>query len=1032
MRYLPGLLTKVGIKVGFIGSAIGFVATGLASSAVADEDLGYNRVIRPLLRDACFGCHGPDSAARKAELRLDRRDSAIAKKAIVPGKLDESELIARIFSDDPEEVMPPPESHHQLTAEEKRTIRRWIEAGAAYEPHWSFLPPRQVEPPTVADTAWSTTAVDRFLRAKLDQQGLTPSQPADRRTLARRVSLDLTGLPPTPAMVDAFVADQAPDAYAKLVDQLLASPAWGEHRGRYWLDAARYADSHGIHFDNFREVWSYRDWVINALNANMPFDQFAVEQLAGDLLPNRSLDQQIASGFNRCNITTNEGGAINEEYVVLYARDRTETTSQVFLGLTTGCAVCHDHKFDPFSQKEFYKLSAFFNNTTQNAMDGNVKDTPPTVFVPARAERSRWVELSNEIKSTQAQLTDRRAVIRPEFLTWLKTADPKALDATTPSQGIQLRAKLDDRDGKSLSRAILEVAGTGDFERDQAFSYGMWVKPGSDTLNGALLARMNDGKDFQGWDLWTDNSRVASHIIHQWDGDAIRVMTSKKLNPNLWNHVFVTYDGSSKAAGLSIYLDGKLQPSTATHDKLTGSIRTEVPLKLGQRHNSSVVENVQSHDLRIYNRALTALEVAALADTGRASELLAKAAEARTEAETETIFTWYLSNRDEPTRQVQGLLAKLDSEARALKSRGTVAHVMNERPEPASAFVLFRGDYDKRRDAVGADTPDALPPMPSHLPKNRLGLAQWLFLPEHPLTARVTVNRFWQELFGNGLVRTAGDFGLSGESPSHPELLDWLAVDFRDSGWDVKRFFKMLVMTTAYQQSAATSPAATEKDPSNRYLARGPRYRMDAEMIRDYALAASGLLVNQIGGPSVKPYQPDGVWEAVAMPESNTSRYKRDSGDKLYRRSMYTLWKRAAPPASMDLFNAPNRETCVVRRERTNTPLQALVTLNDDQFIEAARYLAEQTLNAPDPTDRARFDAMARRLLNRPLRDPERQVVETSLHALRDYYRDHPAAAAELVGLGESQPDDRLPKVELAAWTMLANELFNLDEVLNK
>jgi len=1001
------------------------------SLSIGGEDLKYNRAIRPILRDNCFQCHGPDSGSRKADLRLDRRDAAIKAEAIKPGDLAGSELIARIFSDDAEEVMPPPESHHQLSLDQKTILRRWVEAGAEYQPHWSFIAPKKGEPPAVSDPAWSRTEVDRFLHAKMDEQGLSPSAPADRRTLARRVSLDLTGLPPTPSVVDAFVADRSPDAYEKLVDQFLASPAWGEHRGRYWLDAARYADTHGIHFDNFREVWSYRDWVIDALNANMPFDQFSTEQLAGDLLPNRSLDQQIASGFNRCNITTNEGGAINEEYLVLYARDRTETTSQVFLGLTTGCAVCHDHKFDPFSQKEFYELSAFFNNTTQAAMDGNVKDTPPAVFVPKRVDRGRWVALSGEIKAVRGKLDDRREAARPEFLAWLKAADPKSLDSGMPTQGMQLRAGLEDCDAKPTSKPVLEVAQAGDFDSNQPFSFGMWVKPSQD-LNGALLARMNDGKAFQGWDLWAEGGKIATHIIHQWEGDALKVVSNNKLPLNAWTHVFVTYDGSSKASGVSIFYDGKAQAATVAADRLKGSIRTEVALKLGRRENSSILQNAQFHELRVYGRALSALEVGTLAETGRAVELLAKSAATRTQGDVNALLDWYLTTRDEPTRNLRDDLAKLEDEAKSLKGRGTVAHVMNERPEPASAFVLFRGDYDKRRDPVTAETPDALPPMPSHLPKNRLGLAQWLFLPENPLTARVTVNRFWQEIFGNGLVRTTGDFGLTGDSPSHSELLDWLAVDFRESGWDVKRFFKMLVMTTAYRQSAASSPTAIEKDPTNRYLARGPRYRMDAEMIRDYALSTSGLLVDKIGGPSVKPYQPDGVWEAVAMPESNTSRYKRDSGEKLYRRSMYTLWKRAAPPASMDLFNAPNRETCAVRRERTNTPLQALVTLNDEQFIEAARHLAELILVTPDPSERIRFDELSRRLLNRSLRDPERVVVANSLRSLLDYYREHPDEATQVVSVGESKPNDELPKVELAAWTMLANELLNLDEVLNK
>ena len=1004
----------------------------LGKPALADDDLGFNQVIQPILRDNCYQCHGPDSGSRKADLRFDKRESPLELEAIVPGDSAASEMISRILSDDAEEVMPPPDAHHQLTADQKEVLKRWVDAGAKYELHWSFIPPKKTEPPVVADENWSKTPVDRFLRAKMDELKLTPTEPADRRTLARRVSLDLTGLPPTPAMVDAFVADAAPNAYEKLVDQLLASPAWGEHRGRYWLDAARYADTHGIHFDNYREIWSYRDWVINAFNANQPFNQFAIEQLAGDLLPDHQLDQQIATGFNRCNITTNEGGAINEEYIVLYARDRSETTSQVFLGLTMGCAVCHDHKFDPVSQKEFYEFSAFFNNTTQNAMDGNVKDTPPTVVVPRREERDRWLVARKELEATEAKIAARHEEVRPEFLTWLQTADPKAVAATLPAEGLQLHARLDDRDVKSLTKPTLEVAGAGDYDTDQAFSYGLWVKPGQGDLNGALLARMNEGKKHRGWDLWVDASRVGTHIIHDWDTNALRVISKKKLPADVWSHVFVTYDGSSKAAGVAIYVDGKLQESTISHDSLAGSIKTDVPFKLGQRTESDSIDNARFHDLRLYNRALSAEDVAGLATTSRAIELMAKSTETRTKEEVEDIFGWYLTARDEPSKALRKTLGELQAEVKAIKDRGTIAYVMNEKPEPASAFILNRGDYDKRRDPVTANTPRILPAMPSDLPKNRLGLAEWLFLPENPLTARVTVNRFWQQLFGSGLVRTTGDFGLTGEAPSHPELLDWLAVEFRDMDWDVKRFFKMIVMTTAYQQSAKSTPTAIDQDPSNRYLAHGSRYRMDAEMIRDSALFVSDLLVDKIGGPSVRPYQPSGVWEAVAMPESNTSRYKQDTGDKLYRRSMYTLWKRAAPPASMDLLNAPNRETCTVRRELTNTPLQALVTLNDEQFVEAARRLAELVLQPADLTERERLGQLASRLLNRPLRDPEVAVVENSLHTLLTYYREHSADAAELIAVGESKPTAQVAKSDLAGWTMLVNELMNLDEVLNK
>jgi len=1009
------------------------LAVGTPTRADDKGKVEFNRDIRPIFRETCFTCHGPDGAARKADLRLDQRDAAVKAGAIEPGDADASELVARVLSNDPEEVMPPPSHHKPLTAAQKDLLKRWVAQGAEYQPHWAFIAPAQVEPPQVDDPAWSKNPVDRFLLAKMTEKGFKHAPEADRRTLARRLALDLTGLPPKPEEVDAFVADGSPDAYEKYVDRLMASPAWGEHRGRAWLDAARYADTHGIHFDNYREMWSYRDWVINAFNANQPFDQFTVDQLAGDLIPNKTLEQHIASGFNRCNITTNEGGAIAEEYLVLYARDRTETASQVFLGLTTGCAVCHDHKFDPISQKEFYELSAFFNNSTQNAMDGNIKDTPPTVFVPALADRGRWNALTAEAAAAKKDFDARKETARPDFEKWLAATNVDALSALLPADGLKLRARLDDRDTAAKNTgSALELADVGDFEKDQAFSYGTWVKPTKKNLGGAILARMDDKDEHRGWDLWLEAGMVGAHIIHKWPGDALKVVSDATLTPNVWSHVLLTYDGSGKAAGIKIYVDGKLRANRVEADALKGSIRAKVPFKVGQRNNESRLENAVYHDLRIYGRALAADEVEKLFGVGQAVYLAPKPADKRVPADVDVAFRWYVSTQDPIARELAGKLATLEREQADVKRRGTVAHVMNEKAEPPSAFILFRGDYDKRRDKVGAETPKALPPMPSDLPKNRLGLAQWLIRPEHPLTARVTVNRFWQEIFGNGLVRSAGDFGLTGEAPSHPELLDWLAVDFRDNGWDVKRFFKLLVTSAAYKQSAATTPEAVEKDPSNRYISRGTRYRMDAEMIRDYALAAGGLLVAKVGGPSVRPYQPSGVWEAVAMPGSDTRNYKQDSGDSLYRRSMYTLWKRAAPPASMDIFNAPNRETCAVRRDRTNTPLQALVTMNDDQFVEAARHLAQLTLKQGGSDDAARIDFAARRLLARSLRPDESKVVAESLAALATYYKAHPDDANKLITVGESKPEAGLDPSTLAAWTMLANELLNLDEVLNK
>jgi hypothetical protein len=1007
--------------------------------ARGDDAIEFNRDIRPILSENCFACHGPDSAARKADLRLDRREAAVEAEAIVPSDPEASELVARIDSDDNTLMMPPKSSNKTLTAEQKGLLKRWIAAGAEYQPHWSFIAPRRPEPPAVKDEAWVRNPIDRFVLATLERHGLSPAPEADRRTLARRLSLDLTGLPPAPAVVDAFVADTAPDAYERLVDRFMATPQWGEHRARYWLDAARYADTHGIHFDNFRENWAYRDWVIAAYNRNLPFDRFTIEQLAGDLLPGHTLEQQVASGFNRCNITTNEGGIIDEEYLVLYTRDRTETTSQVWLGLTTGCAVCHDHKFDPISQKEFYELSAFFNNTTQNAKDGNIKDTPPIVFVPVAADRDRWSVLDGALTDARQQLDSRKQSARPEYDRWLEQAQPGSLAALDPREAQRLGARLDGWEAKlpadgpqGEAGSVLEVAEAGDFDTGDAFSYGAWVKVAKLDGSGAIVSRMDDRDGFRGWDLWLDKGKVGTHIIHRWQDDALKVVSNVAIKPNQWNHVFVTYDGSAKASGVAIYVNGVPQASKPQADALKGTIRNQAPLKVGQRATSSRLDGALIHGLRVYGRTLSPREVEELAGFDRAIEVVSKPAGKRTGAEKDSLFAWWLTALDEPSRAIRAGLAPLEREEAAIKARGTFAHVMHERSEPPMAYILNRGDYDKRRDPVKANTPDVLPPLPPDLPRDRLGLAQWLLRPEHPLTARVTVNRFWQELFGTALVRSSGDFGVTGEAPSHPELLDWMAVEFRESGWDMKAFYKRLVMSATYRQSAEVTPAKREKDPQNRLLSRGPRFRMDAEMVRDYALAAGGLMTGKLGGPSVRPYQPDGVWEAVAMPGSNTRNYERDTGAKLYRRSLYTFWKRAAPPASMDIFNAPSRETCAVRRERTNTPLQALVTLNDPQFVESARNLAELSLKEGGPTAGTRIGFLAARLLARPLSDGEMPLVADSLAGLLAYYEEHPKDAAALIAVGESKADPALDVPTLAAWTMLSNELLNLDEVLNK
>ncbi len=1060
-----------GLNRGILAGAVSMVPLGFAAWAGAaapprtPAKVLYNRDVRPILAENCFACHGPDSAARKADLRLDTFAEATAPRngrpAVVKGKPEASELIKRVTGHGA--PMPPRSTNKKLTPQQVATLRQWVAQGAEYEQHWAYLAPRRPVVPAVKDKTWPRTTIDRFILARLEAAGLRPAPEADRRTLARRLSLDLTGLPPDPADVEAFVNDKSPDAYEKLVDRYLASPAWGEHRGRYWLDAARYADTHGIHFDNYREIWAYRDWVIRALNQNMPFDQFTIEQLAGDLLPNPTLDQQIATGFHRCNITTNEGGVIPEEYVVLYARDRTETTAQVWLATTAGCAVCHNHKFDPVTTLDFYSLSAFFNNTTQNVMDGNIKDTPPTIPVAAMEDRDRLVALQSEMSDARKQVADRRAASRADFDRWLAGGNTGSVAASMPGEGLLLHLPLAEGSGNDVAGALngqpirvtasgpitwtpghvganaylrqaasaLEIAGAGDFEKEQSFTVSTWVRLSRNDQGGAIVARMDDGSDYRGWDLWVENGRVGTHIISKWPENALKVVARDRLQANKWHHVAMVYSGGANPAAVRIYIDGTPREADVQANSLSATIRTTVPFKIGQRHTSSPVDGAGVQDVRLYGRALSALEVDNIARGSRAAYLVSRGTAGLSAAEKDELFAWWLPGMDADFRTLSTRLAALEAEDRTIRQRGTLAYVMKERDTEAMAYILFRGEYDKRRDAVKPATPAFLPPLPKGAPLNRLSLAKWLVAPENPLTARVTVNRFWQEIFGNGIVRSSGDFGMMGELPSHPELLDWMALEFRDRGWDMKQFFKMLVTSATYRQSAAITPEKHRKDPQNRLLSRSPRFRMDAEMLRDYALAASGLLSRKIGGPSVKPYQPDGVWEAVAMIGSNTRDYRRDTGEAIYRRSMYTLWKRAAPPASMEIFNAPNRETCVVKRERTNTPLQALVTLNDVQFVEAARVLAQHALRAA-PSATGRMDFIARRLLARPLRPEEAKVVARSAAELEAYYKSHPEDAKALVAVGEAKAEPGLAPEPLAAWTMVVNQLMNLDEVLNK
>ncbi len=1043
----------------------------IAPREVDGEEILFNRDIRPILSSSCFACHGPDSQSRKADLRLDLREAAIAAGAIVPGNAEESPLVQRIFTEDKDALMPPIDSHKELTPGQKKLLSDWVQAGAIYQPHWSLIPPTMPNLPEVRNKSWIRHPIDRFILARLESSGLDPAPEADIRTLVRRASYDVTGLPPTPEEVDEVLMDPSQDRYEKYIDRLLKKEQWGEHRGRYWLDYARFADTHGIHFDNFREMWAYRDWVIDAFNQNMPFDQFTIEQLAGDLLPNPTLDQRIATGFHRCNITTNEGGIIDEEYRVLYARDRTETTSAVWLGLTSNCAVCHDHKFDPITMKDFYSLSAFFNNTTQDARDGNRKDTPPILAVPRKEERQKYDQLSAALVATRAQLEQAKDRAKPRFEEWLSSGKAKSefmlYDASLsrlpapvvhfPLQSgesleldmvqgnvlrkLPLERKSKSRPGHITSSAWVNpteepprIPSVGDFERDQPFAVTFWVYRPKKNVNGSLIARMNDGKDFRGWDVWLEGDRIAMHLVHQWPENAVKSVAAQVLPSEQWVHFTVSYDGSSKGSGIQFFQNGTPIPAEVRNDNLKNSIKTEVPFRIGSREKQSATPGVALQDLRIYAANIGDAIWREDASRARASYLVTQSLDESKTKEKLELLEWYLQAKDEDYRHRREQLTSIESEHRAIEQRGTIAHVMQERSEPAKAYILFRGEYDKRRDEVAPDTPKILPPFPSVSPRNRLGLARWLLQPENPLTARVTVNRFWQEVFGVGLVASAGDFGVTGQLPSHPELLDYLACSFRDEKWNVKQLFRSILTSSTYRQSAVNTPQKLQMDPENRLLSRGPRFRLDAESVRDSALFWSRLLSPKIGGPSVRPYQPPGVWEAVAMPESNTRIYKQDSGDALYRRSMYTFWKRSAPPASMEILNAPNRETCTVRRERTNTPIQALVTLNDPQFIEAARVLAQQVLTEKDENqdDHSRLQRLACVILSRPLLPNELGIVQASLSDLKSFYADKQELAKQLLKVGAATFNDKLDPSLLAAWTMLANELMNLDEALNK
>jgi hypothetical protein len=1048
-----------------------------AATAFRARRLSFNQTIQPILSENCYACHGPDPGARKAGLRLDRGEFAFAPHekfgpAIIRGNPDKSPLVRRIESSDPKTRMPPPEAHRTLKPEQIALLRRWVKEGAAYEEHWSFIAPRHLTIPETKNRHWARNPIDGFILSRLEKEGLTPSDEADRPTLIRRVTYDLTGLPPTPEEVTGFVTDQSRNAYEKVVERLLASPRYGEHRAHYWLDVARYGDTHGLHLDNFRSIWRYRDYVINSFNQNKPFDQFVKEQIAGDMLPAKNLDTLVASAFLRAGISSGEGGALIEELRVNNKRERAEAFGAAFLGLTTGCAVCHDHKFDPITRKDFYQLSAFFNNLTENPSNDDRQDWPPFIRVPKENNRAAYEQYLAKRSTLEDQIGQRKARARALVATWLEESKSRPLPVSTA--GLQVRFRFDEQQGVSFVNSApaaklqsvaatespviwgegiwlwpymrmdtatrLDLPAVGNVERNQPFTVAVWLRPDLRPLeskdpkkpDGVIVAHADAKESSRGWQLRINQGKLAFTLTHQGPQNAVTVETKEKvLAEGRWNHILAAYSGSGKAGGVKLYVDGQPQELKVIKDRLDGTVRTSAPLTFGRAFpDADPLRQSGFQDFRFYARELASDEAARVPFEDYVSEIVQKPLSAWSDDEFKVVSDFYFGQRDELTRSLTAQLPALNRELDRLAKDGDLTLVSEEGPGLAYADMLTRGVYNARTERVRPGVPHFLPPLPAGAPPDRRGLAEWTVSPANPLTARVTVNRMWQEIFGTGIVETTEDFGVMGARPSHPALLDWLAVDFRDSGWDVKRFYQQLVLSATYRQSARVSPQLLERDPKNRLLARGPRFRMDSEMLRDTVLAASGLLVEKLGGPSVKPYQPPGIWDG-SHDASNTRKYIQDHGEALYRRSLYTFWKRMATMPDMDTFDSPMRDAACTRRQRTDTPLQALVAMNEPLRLEASRKLAERVIHESSTVD-ARLDYLGQVLLARDWSSKEKIILESALTKFGATYSTDPAAAARLLKVGESKIDRAIPAPELAAWMLVSSAALNLDSVVNK
>ena len=1029
-----------------------------AAFAQNDESIVFNRDVRPILSNGCFNCHGPNAATRQAGLRLDVADGPVTDRGryggpvIIPGNAEESLLFHRVTEENARARMP--RGGDALTGEQIDTIRRWIDQGAEWQPHWAFIPPERSTLPDVAQVEWPRNPIDRFVLARLEEDALAPAVEADRSTLLRRVTLDLTGVPPTPAELADFLNDDSAEAYERVVDRLLASPRYGERMAVEWLDAARYADTNGYQTDGERSMWRWRDWVINAYNSNMPFDQFTIEQLAGDMLPGATLDQQVATAFNRNHSLNSEGGIVPEEFLAEYGVDRVSTTGTVWMGLTLGCARCHDHKFDPISQKEFYEVMANFNNIPERGKGFKYENSPPMVTAPTDEQHAELNVIDEQLVEARAELValdEAQAVAQREWeaalggagdVNWARRegllvhhafeGDIAGTQTTT-----DIPAMLEDgrpqfvpgRIGMAAAfdgQRFVNAGGSPDVGYEDAFSFAVWIYPTAN--DGVILSRARAGDQGEvGWGLYLEDGKIRFNMSTRVLDDGLATETVDAVGLEQWQHVVATYDGSLTPDGIHIYVDGQAQELTTLNDLVGNRLNvSRMPLRIGASGSDKPKFQGRIDEVRIYEGVLSSTQAAVAATAWSLSDIAAIAVEQRTTAQVEKLRAAFLdqyapSEVQEAGRKVRDLERARDG---LWESFPTVM-VMEERAERKPTYLLNRGAYDNPGDEVFPGVPAVLPALPDGVDANRLTFAQWLVDPGHPLTARVTVNRFWQMYFGTGLVKTAENFGTQGEYPSHPALLDWLATSFVNAGWDMKALQRLIVTSATYRQASNMS----EADPENRLLARGPRLRLPAQTIRDQALSVAGLLVEKVGGPSVKPYQPEGLWAEV---NEGGVPYEQSEGDDLYRRSLYTFWKRTLGPPTMMTFDSSTRETCIVRTGRTNTPLQALNLMNDVTYVEAARRLAERMMleGGETPAQRIGYGYLLT-TAHRPRPEAE-EILVRGFEQHLDRYEDDRRAAVELVNLGERQRDETLDVAELASYTMVANLLLNFDGTITK